>query len=84
MPSHYSYGDIDGGDSGTPNPFASITNTSPNSYKTQEQGHKPCRACTDFKTWRKQQEKSVSFIYSILNSGVLHKLAIMSDIPEVK
>ncbi|KAI5721458.1 FAD-linked sulfhydryl oxidase ALR-like [Diaphorina citri] len=60
MPSRYSYESSEGDPhSGSPNPFASFANaSSTNTNKTQEGEKKPCRACMDFKTWRKQQAKS--------------------------
>lgn len=60
MPSRYSYDDMGGEASGTSNPFASFSNASSNKSASQEEPKKPCRACTDFKTWRKQQSISVS------------------------
>ncbi|KAL1452270.1 hypothetical protein WDU94_006558 [Cyamophila willieti] len=62
MPSRYSFDiDSDSTGGGGANPlFGAFPNVPPlsNSNKTEEDPKKPCRACMDFKSWRKQQEKS--------------------------
>uniref|UniRef100_A0A8D8WIX2 Sulfhydryl oxidase n=1 Tax=Cacopsylla melanoneura TaxID=428564 RepID=A0A8D8WIX2_9HEMI len=64
MPSRYSFdmdSDSSGGSSGAANPlFGAFPNVPPLSNSNTSQGDpkKPCRACMDFKTWRKQQEQS--------------------------